>query len=96
MTTLQLKKVPVANTGMLVRKPVGEVFEAIVNPEITTKFWFTRSSGRLDFGKKVKWEWEMYDASTEVTVKTIEPNKRIAIEGRDTAVLLPWNGGSRP
>ena len=46
---------------MLIRKPVKEVFEAIINPEITTKFWFTKSSGRLDENKKVEWVWEMYN-----------------------------------
>jgi len=30
---------------MLIRKPVAEVFEAFINPEITSKFWFTRGSG---------------------------------------------------
>jgi len=35
---------------MLVRKPVGEVFEAFVDPAITSRFWFTRSSGRLEAG----------------------------------------------
>jgi uncharacterized protein YndB with AHSA1/START domain len=44
---------------MLIRKPVAEVFEAFVNPDITTKFWFTKSSGRLEAGKQVQWEWEM-------------------------------------
>jgi uncharacterized protein YndB with AHSA1/START domain len=38
---------------MLIRKPVADVFEAFVNPDITTKFWFTKSSGRLDAGKQV-------------------------------------------
>ena len=65
---------------MLIRKPAAEVFEAIVNPEITTKFWFTKSSGRLDSGKRVRWDWEMYNASTEVSAKIVEPNKRILIE----------------
>lgn len=32
---------------MLVRRPVPEVFEAFVNPELTTRFWFTRGSGSL-------------------------------------------------
>lgn len=40
---LQLTQVPVAKTGMLIRKPVAEVFEAFIDPNITTKFWFTRS-----------------------------------------------------
>jgi uncharacterized protein YndB with AHSA1/START domain len=38
-------------TGMLIRRPVAEVFEAVVDPDVTTKFWFTRSSGRLEPGK---------------------------------------------
>ena len=65
---------------MLIRKPVAEVFEAFVDPGITTKFWFTKSSGRLEAGKKVTWEWEMYGARADVSVKEIEANRRILIE----------------
>ena len=55
MQNLQLERVPVTKTGMLIRKPVDQVFEAFVNPDITTKFWFTRSSGKLAPGAKVEW-----------------------------------------
>ena len=65
---------------MLIRKPVAEVFEAFVNPDITTKFWFTKSSGKLKVGQQVKWEWEMYGVSDLVNVKEIEQDKRILIE----------------
>jgi hypothetical protein len=41
--SLHLTQVPITDTGMLIRKPVAEVFEAIVNPRSPTKFWFTRS-----------------------------------------------------
>ena len=74
------KEAPTTKTGMLIRRPVTEVFEAFVNPEITTKFWFTRSSGRLKAGEQVQWSWEMYEITVPVTVKTIEPNRRIVIE----------------
>jgi uncharacterized protein YndB with AHSA1/START domain len=80
MDNLQLKQVPISKTGMLIRKPAAEVFEAFVNPDITTKFWFTKSSGRLEDGKQVQWEWEMYGFSIPVTAKVIEPDKRIVIE----------------
>jgi uncharacterized protein YndB with AHSA1/START domain len=30
-----------AGAGMLIRKPVAEVFEAIVDPAITSRFWFS-------------------------------------------------------
>ncbi len=69
-----------AKAEMLIRKPVGEVFAAFIDPAITTKFWFTRSSGRLEPGARLRWEWEMYGASSEVTVRTIEPERRILIE----------------
>jgi uncharacterized protein YndB with AHSA1/START domain len=80
MDNPQLQHVPVTQTAMLIRKPAAEVFEAFVNPDITTKFWFTRSSGRLDAGKEVQWSWEMYGISIPVTAKAVEPNRRIVIE----------------
>jgi len=80
MEKLELKSVHSMKTGMLIRKPAPEVFEAFVDPDVTTKFWFTRSSGRLEAGEQVRWTWEMYDISIAVTVKVIEPNRRIVIE----------------
>jgi uncharacterized protein YndB with AHSA1/START domain len=85
MTTLN--KEPIAKVEMLIRKPVEEVFEAFINPEITTKFWFTKSSGRLEEGKRVKWDWEMYGASAELDVKEIVENKRIFIEFHDSTTV---------
>jgi len=72
---------------MLIRKPVDRVFEALLDPSITSLFWFSRGSGRLEVGKRVRWDWEMYGHHTEVNVKAIEANKRILIE---------WNGPDNP
>lgn len=69
-----------ARAAMLIRKPVEDVFEAFVNPAITTRFWFTKSTGRLEQGKQIQWTWEMYNVDTLVDVKMIEPNKRIVFE----------------
>ena len=92
MDDLQLTKVPVVKTGMLIRKTVADVFEAFVNPDITTKFWFTKSSGRLEAGKQVQWEWEMYGISFPVSVKALERNKRILIEwpGQGGPTEVEW------
>jgi uncharacterized protein YndB with AHSA1/START domain len=64
---------------MLIRRPVTEVFEAIVDPDVTTKFWFTRSSGKLEPGKRVRWEWGMYDQSADVDVDEVVENERIVM-----------------
>lgn len=71
---------PEAKTAMLIRRPVAEVFEAFINPEITTQFWFSKSSGKLEAGESVEWIWEMYNVKVPVSVKEIEANKKIIIE----------------
>jgi uncharacterized protein YndB with AHSA1/START domain len=75
-----------ATAAMLIRKPVAEVFEAFINPSITTKFWFTKSSGKLEKDAKVHWEWEMYGAKAQLTVLEFEENKRI---------LIQWDEGDK-
>ncbi len=92
MDKLQIRHEPTTKTRMLIRKPVADVFEAFIDPDITTKFWFTRSSDRLEAGRQVQWNWEMYDISIPVTAKTIEPNRRILIEwpGYSGLTTVEW------
>jgi uncharacterized protein YndB with AHSA1/START domain len=98
MDDLHLTRVPVMKTGMLIRRPAGEVFEAFVDPAITARFWFTKGSGRLEAGKVVQWEWEMYGISVAVTAKAIEPNRRIAIEweGYRGPTTVEWTFAAQP
>jgi uncharacterized protein YndB with AHSA1/START domain len=78
---------PVAKAQMLIHKPAAQVFEALMDPASTSRFWYSKSSGRLEAGKRVRWDWEMYGVFTEVEVKEIEKNRRILIE---------WNGPDNP
>jgi uncharacterized protein YndB with AHSA1/START domain len=84
-----------AKAAMLVRKPADEVFEAMVNPEITSRFWFTKSSGRVEEGKILEWTWEMFDFSLQVTVKKVQENRLISwawpgAEGQDDGVEITF------
>lgn len=81
---------PIVNAQMLIRRPIAEVFEAFVDPEITTKFWFTKSSGQLEPGKQVHWDWEMFGVGANVSVKAIEKNRRILIEWDDPPCPVEW------
>lgn len=82
----------IAKAEMLIRKPVAEVFNAFIDPAITTKFWFTKSTGKLETGKQVQWTWEMYGSSTQVDVKAIESNKRILVDwgAYEIPTTLEW------
>lgn len=79
----KLNEPPVVTAEMLIRRPVSQVFEAFIDPEITTKFWFTKSSGKLEEGCHIRWDWEMYGVHDDVYVQHIEVNRRIVIESSD-------------
>ena len=81
---------PTVETQMLIRKPIAIVFQAFIDPAITTKFWFTKSSGQLEVGKTVTWEWEMYNVSSGIQVKEIIPNKKITIEWDDPTTTVDF------
>ena len=83
MSDLKITRTPTTEVGMLIRLPAAEVFEAFVDPDITTRFWFTKGSGPLEVGKQVQWDWEMYDISIGVTATAIEPGRRIEIAWPD-------------
>ncbi|MCZ2129000.1 MAG: SRPBCC family protein [Bacteroidia bacterium] len=83
-------KIPTVETQMLIRKPASTVFQAFIDPKITTNFWFTKSSGQLEIGKTVTWEWEMYGASTKVLVKDIIQDKKISTEWGDPATTVDY------
>lgn len=51
-----------------IRKPVEEVFNAVINPEILSTYFTTESSGPLEIGETVVWKW----GSEETEVKVIE------------------------
>lgn len=83
-------KPPVAAAGMLIRRPVADVFGAFVDPAITARFWFSRGSGRLAPAAKLRWDWEMYGAGSDVVVKAIEPDARILIDWDDPPTEVEW------
>lgn len=80
----------IVEARMLIRRPVSEVFRAFVDPNITTKFWFTKSSGPLEPGKNVRWDWEMFGVSDTLMVKRLEDNQRILVEWDSDATTVEW------
>ena len=44
---MEKSKLPTVETQMLIRNPISIVFQSFIDPAITTKFWFTKSSVQL-------------------------------------------------
>jgi uncharacterized protein YndB with AHSA1/START domain len=87
---MEVKNLKCSEAQMLIRKPVEVVFDAFIDPSITQNFWFTKGSDRLEVGKTISWEWEIYNVSTKVIVKEILPNKKISIEWGEPATSVDF------
>jgi uncharacterized protein YndB with AHSA1/START domain len=87
---MQTTHTPTVEVQMLIRKPASQVFNAFIDPAITTNFWFTKSSGKLEVGKTIIWEWEMYGVSGKVLVKEIIPNRKISTEWGDPVTAVDY------
>ncbi|GAA5130883.1 SRPBCC family protein [Pseudonocardia adelaidensis] len=82
---------PRVEVSTLIRRPPAEVFAAFVDPAITTRFWFTKSSGPLAPGATVRWEWEMYGVADTVWVEDLEESERIVLKmGADGATTAEF------
>lgn len=80
-----------AEASMSIRKPIAEVFRAFTDPDVTTKFWFTKGSGVLEEGKDIEWTWEMFDHSVRIHVLELKKDERILIQwGDDVNAQVEW------
>lgn len=67
-----------AKATLQIQKPIEEVFEAIVNPEHITKYFISESSGRIETGKELIWEFGDFPGKFPVKVQQVQPNKSIS------------------
>jgi hypothetical protein len=86
---------PIAKAQLLIRKPVAQVFEALIDPAITSPFWFSKGSGRLETGKRIRWDWEMYGHHTYVKVKAIERTSDFSSNGTDLQIRPRSSGHAK-
>jgi hypothetical protein len=81
MAHLQLTQVPIAKTGMLIRKPETRFLELSSTPTSPPNSGSPKAAeGSMLARTQVRWDWEIYNVSVQVTPKIIEPDRRIVIE----------------
>jgi uncharacterized protein YndB with AHSA1/START domain len=65
-------------TAIQISKPVNEVFEAIVDPAKMSNYFISKSSGRMEEGKKITWKFPEFEIEFPVRVGKIERDKYIS------------------
>ncbi|MGV8815917.1 MAG: SRPBCC domain-containing protein [Gelidibacter sp.] len=61
-----------------IQKPIEEVFEGIVNPDIMTKYFISESSGPLESGKEVVWKFPEFEDRFPIKEIETETNHSIS------------------
>ncbi len=75
---------PKFQVQLKIRKPVAEVFAAVVEPQKLTGYFIQTSSGPLTEGATVTWKFAEAPEPCEVTVRKLAKNETIVLE---------WAGG---
>ena len=70
--TLEIK------AAIQISKPADEVFEAIIDPVKMSNYFISKSSGRMEEGKKIIWNFPEFKMDAPIRVGKIEKNKYIS------------------
>lgn len=73
-----------AEQSLQIQRPVSVVFEGIVDPGQMSRYFIARSTGRLEEGATVSWEFPEFPEAFPVTGGEIRPNAYISFD---------WSGG---
>jgi len=91
-----------AQVRLKIRKPVGQVFEAVVDPRRLAGYFVEFGSGPLVTGQTVTWKFPEFDQTFPVQVRDVALNAHIVLDwaattgGADNTVRIvfePLGGG---
>lgn len=68
-----------ARAGIQVNKPVADVFEAVVNPQIMSNYFISEGSARLEADTEVQWSFPEFEGSFPVRVGEVIPGEKIVL-----------------
>ena len=69
--------------SLKVLKPVHEVFEAIADPAKMSNYFISKSTGRMEEGKTLTWQFPEFDMQFPVHIKKVEQDRFIFYEWSD-------------
>ena len=88
-------------TSLKIQKPLREVFEAIVDPVKMSNYFISKSTGRIEEGKTLTWQFPEFELEFPVRVDKIEKDKYISwywdgedkVETKVEITLKPMSDG---
>jgi uncharacterized protein YndB with AHSA1/START domain len=82
-----------ASASLKIGKPVDDVFEAIVDPEKMSRYFISKSTGRMESGKTLTWKFPEFDMTFPVEIISAEKGRPISfqwgsMDGSNTVVEI--------
>ena len=82
-----------ASASLKICKPVEDVFEAIVDPEKMSRYFISKSTGRMESGKTLTWKFPEFDMTFPVEIIRAEKGRPItfqwgSMDGSNTVVEI--------
>jgi uncharacterized protein YndB with AHSA1/START domain len=72
-----------------IQKPIEEVYEGIINPEMMTKYFISESNGRLETGQDLLWKFPEFDERFPITEVVVVENTSVSFKwDPDTQVQI--------
>jgi uncharacterized protein YndB with AHSA1/START domain len=65
-------------TALQILKPANEVFEAIIDPVKMSNYFISKSSGIMEEGRQIKWQFPEFDVEFPVRIGKLEKDKYIS------------------
>jgi uncharacterized protein YndB with AHSA1/START domain len=88
-------------TSLKIQKPLREVFEAIVDPVKMSNYFISKSTGRIEEGKTLTWQFPEFEMEFPVRIDKVEKDKYISwywdaedkVETKVEITLKPMSDG---
>jgi len=81
---------PTFQVQLKIRKPVGEVFDAVADPKKLSGYFVQAASGPLEAGKTVMWRFAEVPGEHDVIVREVVKNEHIVF-GATTTSAWRWH-----
>lgn len=66
-----------AKAAVQISKPVADVFEAVVNPEIMCNYFIAKGSARMETGTEVQWGFPEFEGEFPVNVAEVIADEKV-------------------
>lgn len=65
------------NAALQIQKPADEVYQAIVDPDKMANYFISKSTGPMQEGKTVWWDFPEFEESSPIRIGKMKPNELI-------------------